>query len=129
MKSANVATKHRERKPKQKSIQPQLDQLETAQLVRHVAEEEATYIFKHALTQDASYQSLLQKQRREIHRHVAHAYEAEYGNTCLDDYAGILANHYARAGDDEPTVIYATRAGDLAAQIYANAEAIAFYSL
>ncbi len=109
------------------NVETALGQLESAQLVRRLGEEPATYIFKHALTQDASYQSLLQKQRREIHRHVAQAYEAEYGNTCLDDYAGILANHYAQAGDDEQARIYASRAGDLAARVYANAEAIAFY--
>lgn len=109
------------------NLDTQLAQLETAQLVRRMVEEEATFIFKHALTQDAAYQSLLQKQRREIHRRVAHAYEAEYGNQCLDEYAGILAQHYAQAGDDEHALIYATHAGDLAARVYANAEAIVFY--
>ena len=110
------------------NLATQLTQLETAQLVRRVGEEEATYMFKHVLTQDAAYHSLLVKQRREIHRRVAQAYEAEYGNTCLDDYAGILAKHYLEAGDDKQALIYAMRAGDLAARVYANTEAIAFYS-
>ncbi|MGE5265425.1 MAG: hypothetical protein ACM3S0_18755, partial [Acidobacteriota bacterium] len=78
----------------------QLSQLESAQLVRRIGDEEDAYIFKHALTQDTAYQSLLLKRRREIHRLVAHAYEAQYGDRCLDDYAGILAQHYAEAGDD-----------------------------
>lgn len=107
----------------------QLAQLQDAQLVRPLGEEEATYIFKHALTQEAAYQSLLQKQRRELHRRVAQAYEAQYGDQCLDDYAGILAQHYAQAEDNEQTVTYATRAGDLALQRYANTEAIKYYSL
>src|SRR5512142_2791735 len=107
----------------------QLAQLEDAQLVRPLGEEEATYIFKHALTQEAAYQSLLQKQRRDLHRRVAHAYEAQYGDQCLDDYAGILAQHYAQAEDNEQTVTYATRAGDLASQRNANSEAIKYYSL
>ena len=109
------------------ALEAQLEQLESAQLVRHIGEEEATYIFKHVLTQDVAYHSLLIKQRREIHHLVARAYEAHYGDKCLDDYAGILANHYALAGDDEQARIYATRAGDLAARVYANTEAIMFY--
>lgn len=109
-------------------IENTLAQLETTQLVRRSGEEVATYIFKNTLTQETAYQSLLQKQRREIHRHVARAYESEYGNQCLDDYAGILAQHYAQAGDDGNALVYATRAGDLAARVYANAEAIAFYA-
>lgn len=103
-------------------------QLETAQLVRRMVEEEATYIFKHALTQDAAYQSLLQKQRREIHRRVAQAYEAQYADRCLDEFAAVLAQHYAEAGDDAQALDYSIRAGDAAARIYANAEAIASYS-
>lgn len=110
------------------NLESQLTHLETAQLVRRVGEEQATYIFKHALTQDAAYQSLLQKQRREIHRQVARAYEAEYGNSCLDDYAGILAQHYAQAGDDAQAFDYSVRAGDNAARTYANAEAILQYN-
>jgi tetratricopeptide (TPR) repeat protein len=120
----------RARSPK-KSAQPnlaaKLGELETAQLVRRLSEEEATYMFKHALTQDAAYQSLLLKQRREIHRHVAQAYEAEYGDQCLDDYAGILAQHYAEAGDAAQAFDYSGRAGDNAARVYANAEAILQY--
>lgn len=106
----------------------QLSQLESAQLVRRIGDEEDAYIFKHALTQDTAYQSLLLKRRREIHRLVAHAYEAQYGDRCLDDYAGILAQHYAEAGDDARVLVYSTRAGDLAARVYANAEALEHYS-
>jgi predicted ATPase len=109
-------------------LRPTLEQLETAQLVRRADDAELTYQFKHALTQDAAYQSLLVKQRRETHRRVAQAYEALYGNRCLDDYAAILAQHYAEAGDDAQTYVYAAHAGDLAAQKYAHHEAIAFYA-
>ncbi len=49
----------------------QLEQLESAQLVRRLPDEERAYLFKHALTQDAAYQSLLVKRRRGIHRLVA----------------------------------------------------------
>ncbi|MBI5028904.1 MAG: hypothetical protein HZB51_00065 [Chloroflexi bacterium] len=105
----------------------QLDQLETAQLVRHTTDVDQTYIFKHVLTQDSAYHSLLQKQRREIHRQVAQAYEALYGKRCLDDYAAILAQHYGEAGDELKAFDYAMRAGESAARLYAHAEAIEYY--
>lgn len=111
-----------------RTLDTQLAQLEAAQLVQRLTDEDAAYKFKHALTQDAAYQSLLHTQRREIHRRVARAYEAQYGERCLEDFAGVLSNHYAQAGDDEQALIYATKAGDLAARVYANTETIAYYS-
>jgi tetratricopeptide (TPR) repeat protein len=104
-----------------------LGQLETAQLVRHLAEEDVAYIFKHALTQETAYYSLLQRQRREIHLRVAQVYEQLYADR-LDEHAALLAQHYERAGDDAMTFEYAVRAGDTAARVYANVEAIAHYS-
>ncbi|HEX7588335.1 MAG TPA: hypothetical protein VF478_08480 [Anaerolineae bacterium] len=106
----------------------QLAQLESAQLVRRTSDPDRSYIFKHALTQDTAYESLLHAQRRDLHRRVAQAYQAEYGDRCLDEYAEILAGHYALAGDAEQVLVYATHAGDGAARIYANTEAIAFYT-
>ena len=105
----------------------QLTQLENEQLLRHVLEEEPTYAFRHALTQEVTYDSLLKNQRREIHHAVAQAYEKIYADR-LDEFAAILAEHYAKAHDDAPTLRYSILAGDAAARVYANAEAIAFYS-
>ena len=103
-----------------------LAQLETAQLVRQA--DAATFVFKHGLTQDAAYQSLLVKQRREIHYHIAQAYEEIFADRSQDDYAAILAQHYAEAGDLTRALRYSALAGDLAARVYTNAEAIAFYT-
>jgi predicted ATPase len=44
-----------------------LDQLESAQLLRYLVEEERVYIFRHTLTQESTYDSLLKNRRREIH--------------------------------------------------------------
>jgi hypothetical protein len=107
-------------------IENTLTQLETAQLVRRIGEEEATYMFKHTLTQDAAYQSLLIKQRREIHRLTAQAYEILYADR-LDEFAPIIAQHCAGAEDDAKAVEYSIRAGDVAARIFANTEARLHY--
>jgi predicted ATPase len=105
-----------------------LDQLENAQLIRHLVEAEPAYTFRHTLTQESAYESLLKNPRREIHRAVAQAYETIYADRCADEFAAILAQHYAEAGYEERALIYATQAGDVAARVYANAEAIAFYT-
>jgi tetratricopeptide (TPR) repeat protein len=70
---------------------------------------------------------LLKHDRKALHRHVGVALERLYADD-LDRFAALLAQHYAEAGEDSKTIEYATRAGDLAAHIYANAEAIAHYT-
>ncbi len=50
------------------SLPAQLAQLENAQLVRRLADEDLAYVFKHTLTQETAYESLLVKKRRAIHR-------------------------------------------------------------
>ncbi len=109
-------------------LDAQLTQLELSQLIRRSDDQDLAYLFKHTLTQETAYQSLLVKTRREIHRRVAEAIERQYAER-LDDYAGILAQHYAQAQDDAKTLEYALRAGDVAARVYANVEALANYSL
>lgn len=111
------------------NLDSQLEQLETAQLVRHLVEEEPAYMFRHTLTQETAYDSLLKNQRREIHRAVALAYEKALGAPNQDDYAAILARHYSLAGDDVNTLRYAAQAAEIAARVYANAEAVDNYSL
>ncbi len=108
------------------SLTGELQQLEQAELVRRLPEEEPAYLFEHALTQEAAYESLLLRKRREIHRLVAGAYEQLYPDH-LDDYAALLAQHYAEAGDDEKSLVYALRAGDAAARVFAYQEASAHF--
>lgn len=113
-----------------------LEQLETSQLIRRADDPDPSagsgrdlaYVFKHTLSQETAYGSLLVKKRRDVHRQVARSIERLYADS-LDDQAALLAQHYAQAGDDEKALEYATRAGDAAMRIYANAEAVAQYSL
>lgn len=104
-----------------------LVQLEAAELVRRLSELDPTYIFKHALTQESAYQSLLTKRRREIHRDVAQVYEEIFAHQ-LDEYAALLARHYTEAGDEAKALEYESRAGDVATRVYANTEAIEHYT-
>ncbi len=105
----------------------QLEQLESAQLVRRVSDEDLSYLFKHALTQESAYASLLVKTRRDLHRRIAQAYEtldAEH----LDELAPLLVRHYAEAGDHARVAEYALRAGAAAANVYAHIEARAYWA-
>lgn len=123
--------KTKTRRTPQKSLRQNLDaqlaQLEAAQLVRRSADDESVCEFKHGLTQDAAYDSLLRNQRRELHQLVAAIYEELYADR-LDEYAALLAQHYAEAGDDAKTLVYSIRAGDAAERVYANDEAVAHYT-
>lgn len=111
-----------------KQVGASLTQLEGAELVRRTLDDELAYLFKHALVQDTAYSSLLLSQRREVHQRVAQAIEQLYAGR-LDEFAALLAQHYAETHEDSKTAEYAARAGDLAAKLYAYPEARGHYAL
>ena len=57
---------------------------------------DAGYRFKHILTQEVAYASLLEHQRRELHGRVGSRIE-ELGQDCIEDHLERLAHHFARA--------------------------------
>jgi hypothetical protein len=109
-------------------LDTQLARLEDARLVHRAGNGDLSYLFNHALTQESAYETLLLKKRHEIHRLVADAYERLYPDS-LDENAALLAQHYAEAGDDAKTSVYAVCAGDAAARVFAYSEANAHYAL
>lgn len=111
--------------PTKMQIEPLLAKLQAEQLVRAINHGE--YVFKHTLTQETVYQSLLRSTRRAIHARVAQTYEELYANR-LDEFAAELAQHYAQAGDSGKTFAYSMRAGDAAARVYAYPEAVMHYT-
>jgi len=66
----------------------------------------STYIFKHALTREVVYDSILSKKRKQIHARIAQIIEALYGENICDCY-GILSNHCMAAEDYEKAAEYA----------------------
>jgi class 3 adenylate cyclase/tetratricopeptide (TPR) repeat protein len=104
-------------------LRTDLDELERHDLIRGAGRApRPRYTFRHALTQEAAYGSLLVKRRRAIHRRVAQTLEAANADR-LEEVAPLLTAHYGEAGEDEATLRYAALAGDAAARLYANAEA------
>ena len=107
-------------------VDADLAELERHGLIRGTTDPTPAFEFRHALTQEAAYASLLVKHRRGVHLRVARALEASAQDR-LEDVAPLLALHFAEAGDDASTLRYAELAGDVAARLYANVEAAAHY--
>ncbi len=84
---------------------------------------EPEYTFKHALTQEVAYNSLLIERRRGLHERAARAIE-ELFHFRLDDHYSELAQHYSRSGNTQKAVDYLQLAGQQAVQRSANAEAV-----
>jgi class 3 adenylate cyclase len=87
---------------------------------------ELEYIFKHALTQEVAYRSLLQKRRREIHERIGEAIEALYPDR-LEEYYELLAYHYGRSENKEKTFEYLDLANQKAAKLYAIEDAKVYF--
>ena len=92
-------------------------------LYEQLAFPESEYLFKHALTQDVAYGSVLQEQRKDLHERTGHAIETLYTNN-LDEHYTTLAHHYQLSGNTEKAVEYLSLAGHLAIQQSANTEAV-----
>ena len=83
----------------------------------------AKYMFKHALIQDAAYQSLLKRTRQHYHGEVAALLSSQFAEV-VAPHPEILAHHYSEAGDKRQAIDNWLRAGQLALQRSANHEAI-----
>ena len=82
------------------------------------------FVFKHALVQDAAYDSLLKTRRAALHGRIAKTISERFPETAENE-PEVLAYHYAEAGLTEPALEYWLQAGKRAAQHGANVESIA----
>ena len=92
-----------------------LARLQTAEFVHEQpASGDVEYIFKHALTQEVAYNSLLIEHRKQLHERIAGAIESLFDDH-LDDYLKDLAHHYRRSDNTVKAIEYLQRAGEQAA--------------
>jgi ABC-type transport system substrate-binding protein/class 3 adenylate cyclase len=84
------------------------------------------YRFRHGLVQEVAYASLVDTQRRKLHKRVGEALEEIYKESPEEAY-GLLARHFAEAEEPEKAVEYLLRAGDAARAVYADKEALEHY--
>jgi class 3 adenylate cyclase/predicted ATPase len=85
------------------------------------------YIFKHALIQDAAYQSLLKRTRQECHKRVALLLEEQFHDT-VESHPELVAHHYTEGAEPERAIAYWQKAGERARALSANLEAIAYFT-
>jgi predicted ATPase/class 3 adenylate cyclase len=104
-------------------LQQALAQLVESELVyRRGAAPDFIYEFKHALVQEAAYNSLLRSKRQHLHKQIAKTLEESFGET-VDSKPELLAYHYRAAALPAKAFLYAVRAGDAAVARYAAIEA------
>ena len=110
------------RKP-EAELQSALDRLvNTGLLFRQGVPPHASYLFKHALVQDAAYGTLLRNRRQQLHARIAATLEGQFPEI-VETQPELMARHCAEASLVEKAVGYWTLAGEWAVKRDANAEA------
>jgi predicted ATPase len=87
---------------------------------------QSTYIFKHALTQEVVYDSLLLKKRKEIHGKIGEVLESLYTDR-LEEYYELLAYHYGRSASTDKAVQYLDLANQKSIKLNAMEEAKTYF--
>jgi predicted ATPase len=98
--------------------------LVAAEIFREIAlPPRVTYVFKHALVQEAAYGMMPQALRQATHGKIGHVLETRFAETVARQ-PELVAHHYTAAGLTEQAIAYWQRAGEQALQRSANPEAI-----
>jgi predicted ATPase/DNA-binding response OmpR family regulator/class 3 adenylate cyclase len=106
-------------------LQRVIEELATCGLVFARGEPpDATYIFKHALVQEAAYSTMPRSKRQQLHSRIADALMAEFPET-VETQPELMGYHLAQAGLNEKAIEYLRKAGERAIERSANVEAIA----
>lgn len=104
-----------------------LEKLQQLELIREKnLFPEREFTFKHTLTQEVTYDSILLKRRRELHHRVGKCFEELFASR-LEEFYGLLSYHFAQAEDWEKAQDYLFKVGDRAVKVAANAEALSHY--
>jgi len=111
---------------KEDDLRQALSELQTAEMLYEARLfPELEYTFKHALTHDVAYGSVLQDRRRALHASIGDAIERLYAGR-LAEHVEVLAHHATRGGITSKAVKYLREAGTRAAARSANRDAIDF---
>jgi class 3 adenylate cyclase len=103
---------------------PHLEALESAELLAHAGTAKATYVFKQSMLQQAAYESLLHRRRREIHASAARALSGEFAEIAADA-PEMVARHYRNGGCISEAIEWWQQAAQHAQRRHALQEEIA----
>jgi class 3 adenylate cyclase/tetratricopeptide (TPR) repeat protein len=108
-------------------LEPSLAELKRVELIYEKSGfGDPEFVFRHALTQDVAYASLLQAERRRLHAVIGAAIEELHAGR-LDERAEELVHHFSRGEVWDKVARYAREAGERAANLFEDARAVAFY--
>lgn len=85
------------------------------------------YFFKHILTREVAYESLSYARRRDLHKKTGAYIEDELKDR-RDEFLGLLSYHFFEGKDFDKSLLYSVEAGERAKRVYANEEAIEFFT-
>jgi class 3 adenylate cyclase/predicted ATPase len=106
------------------TLQRELGRLVEAEIVyQRGLPPQATYVFKHALIQDAAYESLLKSTRQHYHQRIAQVLEAQFPESA-ETQPELVAHHCMEAGLTNQSVTYWYKAAQRAVERSAHLEAI-----
>jgi len=109
------------------ALEEMLSELQLAEFIyEQPASGDIEYIFKHALTHDVAYHSMLNDRRRVLHERIGEALESTYAES-LDDHVAELAHHYARGGNAAKAVKFCLRAIRRFTELGSYGEALAHF--
>ena len=109
------------------NFEDRISYLKEIQLIRERKRmDELEYFFKHALTQETAYESILPEKRKKLHLKVARSIEKVFSDR-LHEFFGMLAYHYSCAENPEKTEEYLINAGQEALRTSASNEALHYY--
>jgi class 3 adenylate cyclase/tetratricopeptide (TPR) repeat protein/transcriptional regulator with XRE-family HTH domain len=103
-------------------LTPQLHELQRLEFIYEHAGRDPGFVFKHALTQDVAYETLLAGRRRALHAAAGRALETLYVDR-LEEVYDRLAHHYARTDDASKAVEYLARFAAKASRVHAHQDA------
>jgi predicted ATPase len=110
------------------SLEILLRELSHLEFVYERVETEGTiYVFRHALTQETAYGSLLERQRRAHHGTVGYALGELYDGRA-HEVAELLALHFGRSNEAENSIDYAILAGEKSQSRWANNETLTYFN-
>ncbi|GAB4410593.1 MAG: adenylate/guanylate cyclase domain-containing protein [Anaerolineae bacterium] len=109
-------------------VEKALTQLEAADLIEvHSHGTQPEYRFKHVLTHETAYNSMLNQQRKIIHGQIGDHMSRLYWQLG-EEYAAIVADHYYKSENWPRALRYFQRAAEAAIQSFANQQAVEFYN-
>jgi adenylate cyclase len=113
---------------KDREIYQHIDDLVASEFLVNIKKDNTPfYAFRHAMFQEVAYKGLLKSERMIYHKLIAETIENDFTEQ-IDGYFASLAHHYHHGGNVEKALQYSIKAGDEAAGLFANEEALGFYN-